>query len=329
MKYAKLATLLLMFVCYTALGQNKSESQAPNKMVRAIIQDKKGNIWLAGADGIIRYDGKSFSNTITKIKPARFFSALEDRKENLWFTAVGSGVYHYKGESFKNYTTKDGFLSDLVTNVYEDKTGGIWFGSELGASRYDGKTFRNFKLNEQTAGDNGGGGDSVHVSGYQQDNDVNTIIEDNTGKFWFGTRGNTFTYDGKTFTRITHKDEKAFVNVRSIIKDKKGNIWLGGNGGLWRYDGNTFTNITPKFVGNIMEDKKGNIWTSSESALNKNWALTRYDQNSLSGNKLVGTEILSIKGMLFGLLEANDGSIWVGALNGVYRYDGTNVTDFK
>jgi ligand-binding sensor domain-containing protein len=27
------------------------------------------------------------------------------------------------------------------------------------------------------------------------------------------------------------------------------------------------------------------------------------------------------RGALFGILEANDGSIWVGASNGVYRYD--------
>jgi ligand-binding sensor domain-containing protein len=92
--------------------------------------------------------------------------------------------------------------------------------------------------------------------------EVNTIIEDKTGKFWLGTRGNTFVYDGKNFTVIA-RDGKPFKNVRSIIEDKKGYIWLGGNDGLWRYDGSTFTNITPNFGGYIYEDKNGNIWTSS------------------------------------------------------------------
>ena len=31
----------------------------------------------------------------------------------------------------------------------------------------------------------------------------------------------------------------------------------------------------------------------------------------------------------FGILEANDGSIWFGASDGVYRYDGNTFTDFK
>ncbi len=40
---------------------------------------------------------------------------------------------------------------------------------------------------------------------------------------------------------------------------------------------------------------------------------------------------MSIKGtgMLCGILEANDGSIWFGSINGVYRYDGKTITDFK
>lgn len=32
---------------------------------------------------------------------------------------------------------------------------------------------------------------------------------------------------------------------------------------------------------------------------------------------------------LFSHLEANDGRIWFGAYDGVYRYDGNNIHDFK
>jgi ligand-binding sensor domain-containing protein len=32
---------------------------------------------------------------------------------------------------------------------------------------------------------------------------------------------------------------------------------------------------------------------------------------------------------VLGILEANDGSIWFGAFDGVYRYDGKTITDFK
>jgi ligand-binding sensor domain-containing protein len=32
--------------------------------------------------------------------------------------------------------------------------------------------------------------------------------------------------------------------------------------------------------------------------------------------------------MIFGILEADDGNIWFGTSNGVYRYDGNTITRF-
>ncbi|WP_222538723.1 ligand-binding sensor domain-containing protein [Pedobacter polysacchareus] len=320
-------------------------SYGPRSIVRTIKQDRKGNIWMASWEGVFKYDGKSFTNITNKVSPARFFSVLEDRKGNFWFASVGSGVYYYDGLSFRNFTTKDGLANDRVTHIYKDKIGNIWFGTEGGASRYDGKSFRNFKMQEGVVSANT---DSTHVSFYQQPlpeghwthNDVNAIIEDKTGKLWFGTRGYARVYDGKRLTKILNKDGKPFENVRSIIKDKNGNIWLGGNDGLWHYDGKIFTNFTRKFVGYVYEDKKGNIWTSSKSANDINsllsdnrantteWVLSRYDEKSLSSKKPTVTEITN-KPMIFGILEAYDRSIWFGGLKGVYRYDGKTITDFK
>ncbi|HEY4326053.1 MAG TPA: two-component regulator propeller domain-containing protein [Mucilaginibacter sp.] len=343
-----IAPLLLMLIFYTSCNfQNKTDlpkdniksetksaitSAGPNNITRNIIQDRKGNIWIAAFDGIFRYDGESFTNITSKVSSSHFFSVLEDRKGNLWFGSIGSGVYYYDGKSFRNFTTKEGLAGNGVTCIYEDKIGNIWFGTEGGASRYDGKSFRNYRMN----------------GGFQalpDNDDINSIIEDKTGKFWFSTRGNACVYDGKTFTILTH-DGKPFTNVRTIIEDKKGNIWLGGSDGLWRYDGRTFSNFTKNFVGYVYEDKEGNIWTSSqENRYNVNgslsttpltfeadsrstWALSRYDEKTLSDKRPTVTEIKPKEGGVFGILEANDGSIWFGAF-GVYRYDGNTIMGFN
>jgi len=320
MKAAPLYALLLTLVLYTdakAQNQQTISAQGPDRMVRTITQDRDGNMWLASPGGIIRYDGKVFTNITSEVMTARFFSVIEDRKGNFWFSSIGSGVYHYDGRAFINYTTNDGLASDQVPFIYEDKSGNIWFGTDGGASRYDGKSFRNYKMNQGQ-----GTWDKV-------DNDVNSIIEDKTGKFWFGTRNKAYTYDGKTFNLLTNNG-KPFRNVRKIIEDKKGNIWFGGDDGLWRYDGNTFKNFTQNFVGYIYEDKNGNIWTSSQRASDERWILSRYDEKSLSDKKPIVTEInFSTRRqprMIFGILEADDGSIWFGSLDGVYRYDGNNLT---
>jgi len=335
MKYIHVYALFLMFVfCASCKRQGKTgvlqanskseikdtvSSYGPHTMVRNIKQAKDGTILItASFAGVLKYDGKSFTNFTSKLGPRRFWDVRQDRRGNIWIATTDSGVYCYNGKSFRHFTTREGLASNGVMCIYEDKAGMIWLGTGKGISRYDGKSFRNFTTK---AG--------------HWNNDITTITEDKTGKLWIGTRGEAFVYDGKTFTTITDEG-KALKNIWGIIEDKKGNIWLGGNVGLWRYDGSTFTKVTQKGATAIIQDKKGNIWTTGivNPPGGMVWALSRYDHKSLYNKNPTVIEVMSIKGlgMLCGILEANDGSIWFGALgpkSGVYRYDGKTITDFK
>ncbi len=293
----------------------------PSSITRNIIQDRKGNIWLATWEGIICYDGKYFTNFTNKdsLRPFHTFAILEDKAGAIWFGTIGAGVYRFDGNTFTNFTTKEGLANNRVTYIYEDSKGVIWFGTEGGISCVDGKLlpggevdFRNFTTKEGLPS-----------------NDVNSIIEDKTGKFWIGTRGDACLYDGNTFTKFTNQEGAPFINIRSILEDKKGTIWLGGRGGLWRYNGISFTNFSTKFVGYIYEDSKGNIWTSSEGADSQNWVLSRYDEQSLSNEQATATQIKTERGMFFGILEDKKGGVWFGTLNGVCRYDEQSFSCFE
>jgi ligand-binding sensor domain-containing protein len=303
---------------------------APSSITRNMIQDKNGNTWIATWQGIIRHNGNSFTNITSKVSSHRFFALLEDRKGNFWFASVGGGVYYYDGKSFINFTTNDGLPSNRVTNIYEDKNGNIWFGTEGGASRYDGKKFTNFTTNES----NTNSSDEKLFPDYSTiqgltNNDVNSIIQDKTGKFWFGTRGEACFYDGKTFTKFTNDEGEPFTNVRSIIEDRNGNIWLGGADGLWRYDGHSFTSFTTSFVGYVYEDKKGNIWTSSDEGYG-NWILSRYNEKFLQDKEATNvTQLKPQQGMLFGISEDEQGGIWFGTLKGVGHYNGISFNYFE
>ncbi len=336
MKYVHVYVFFLMSFFHTSCGRSQTNappdiirsetkdvitSRVPYSMVRNVKQDRNGDILIASYKGVFRYDRKSFTNITSAISSPSFWDVLEDRKVNLWFGTKDSGIYCYPsaslrtgGKSFLHYTTRQGLASNMALHIYEDRAGNIWFG----ASRYDGKSFRNFTTKD----------------GFPS-NSIRLLLEDKTGKLWFGAQGeNMFVYDGKTFTTLKNKDGKVFNNVWSIIEDRKGNIWFGDNG-LWRYDGSTFTKVSQRGVYAIIEDKKGNIWTTGNvnPPGGRVWALSRYDQKSLYNNKPAVTEIMSINGtgMLCGILEANDGSIWFGALgpeSGVYHYDGNTITNF-
>jgi len=312
-------------------------SHGPESITRTIIQDRKGNIWMAAFDGIFRYDGKSFFKITGELTSDRFFSVLEDRKGNLWFGSIGSGVFCYDGQSFRNFNIMNGLVNNDIFCIYEDKAGNIWFGANGGLSRYDGKSFRNFIMKGTSIAEDKTG--EILPGTTRTPNEVNAIIQDRAGRYWIATRGFTFIYDGNAFAVFTHQDQP-FSNVRSIIEDKRGTIWLGGYDGLWRYDGrayfpfgNKLAPITKNFVGYVYEDKKGNIWTSSQRATDRRWLLSKYDEMTLLDQHPAVTEInagqADNKGMIFGMLEVADGSIWFGALDGVHRYDGKTITDFK
>lgn len=310
---AKSLPNLLEYDPYFSETKSVTTSHGPGSITRNIIQDRNGNFWLATWEGIIRYDGKNFTNVTNKegLRRFRVFSAIEDTKGNLWFGTIGAGVYRYDGKSFTNFTTNDGLVNDRIGCILEDKSGKIWFGTAGGVSCYDGKSFRNFTTTDGLA-----------------NNDVNSIIEDKTGAFWFGTRGEASKYDGKIFTKISNNEGAFFKNVRSLIIDKKDNIWLGGSDGLWRFDGNTFVNLKTNFSGYIFEDRKGNIWTSAEGDNTGIWLLSKYEEKSLNEGS-ISSQIWKENGMLFGILEDNEGGIWFGTLNGVCRYHENNINFFK
>jgi len=67
-------------VPYNTLAEMKIDTSfapnAPASITRTIIVDSKGDIWIASWEGIIRYDGTSFTNMTEGISDSRFFSMM-------------------------------------------------------------------------------------------------------------------------------------------------------------------------------------------------------------------------------------------------------------
>lgn len=113
-------------------------------------------------------------------------------------------------------------------------------------------------------------------------------------------------------------------NVGCQLLDKDGNVWFSISGeGVYRYDGKLFTNFTTKDglcnndVGAIIQDRAGNILLGTKNGICK------YDGNKFT--KYPVPETLCITS----LLEDRDGNLWFGVMNnGIYRYDGTNLSNF-
>jgi ligand-binding sensor domain-containing protein len=132
--------------------------------------------------------------------------SLQDKVGNLWFGTTGEGVYRYDGKLFTQFTMKEGLNSNCLYSILEDKDGNIWFGTENGVCRYDGKTISNmpftttysFNLNPNNSSNT-----STSIK-----NEVWDMMQDKSGKIWFGTTDGVYYYDGKTFSRFVDNDNK-------------------------------------------------------------------------------------------------------------------------
>lgn len=296
-------------------GNEKSTfSEGPSSITRNILQDKRGDIWFATWEGIIRYDGTAFTNlTNTEgLRRARAFSLLEDRNGIVWIGTIGAGIYRYDpaeardGQSgFSNLTMEDGLVNNDIQCMYEDHKGNLWLGTRHGLSCYDGKSFRNFS----------------EADG-MPDADINSIIEEEPGKYWMGARGAACIYDGKTFTKITREHGASFLNVRIILRDLQNRIWLGGNDGLWVYEGSSFRKYDPNFVGYLYQDSQGNLWVSRSTPDNiYEMSLYRYLAHDLNSAVAFAAEFASPDGQVFGVIEDTEGKIWYGTERGAVRMD--------
>jgi ligand-binding sensor domain-containing protein len=308
----------------------------PGSITRYISEDKKGNLWLATWQGIVKYDGRIFTNYTLKdnLIPFHVYSVFEDKSGNIWFGTVRGGAYKYDGKSFTLFTTEDGLADDLIGCIQEDTKGNIWFGTDGGVSRLDTSASRRTTAKAAVTTVSGlpltskKGVTNFTTADGLCGNSVNSVLQDKTGKIWIGTRSGVSCFDGKSFSGFMIKQGLPFTNVRCIKEDRNGKIWIGGQEGLYCYDPlataeTALTKVMPNFIGYIYEDKAGNLWLNAGEA--HGMALYKYDRKNFT--KIIEKNMLG-DSQVFEITEDRNSNIWFGTMRGPCRYDGKTFTYF-
>ena len=208
----------------------------------------------------------------------------------------------FKKGTWRNITYPDGLAGNQINAIYSDPDGVMWFGTESGVSRYDGKEFVNFTTDDGLVG--------VEVWAIHRDPD---------GAMWFGTRGGVSRYDGKEFVNFTTEDGLAGNRVNDIHRDPDGVMWFGTDGGVSRYDGKEFVNFTTEdglannVVRAIHRNTDGVMWFGTDGGV------SRYD-----GREFINltTEDGLVNNIAIAIHRDTDGMMWFGTYGGVSCYDG-------
>jgi ligand-binding sensor domain-containing protein/serine phosphatase RsbU (regulator of sigma subunit) len=255
-------------------------------------------------------------------------------------------------QNFSSFGKMQGLKHSFVSCLFQDISGNLWFGTDEGLSKFDGKYFTNYTVKEGLSNNmindilqdksgnlwfcTGGGGvskyDGISFTHFTEkeglsSNYVNSSIQDQNGNLWFGTLGGGVSkYDGTSFTQFTEKTGLSNNSVFRVFQDKSGILWFGTlGGGVSKYDGISFTHFTEKeglsnnYVYSILQDSGGNLWFGNHGGVNK------YDGKSFT--HFTDTEGLS-NNMVLSILQDKSGNLWFGTGNGLNRYDGKSFTQF-
>ncbi len=278
-------------------------------------------------------------------------SILEDSKGSFWFGSWQEGVARFDGEKTTYFSVEDGLDSNQVRNIFEDRSGIIWFDTGNGICSYDGQTFT-----------------------IRTDRDYNSKSDWKLGPgdIWFGEdhprvggklegQPGVYRYDGAKLTFLEFPLPKIRSNdgdymVTGTARGKNGRMWFATYGAVIGYDGRSFTFMnnssggfngeaeTDLHVRSIFEDSKGRLWIGNNGIgvlLQEGGKTINFTQKHglgsqenrrggpLPGDAKVGTPSLD---RVFSIGEDRDGNIWFGLLGtqgyGAWRYDGRALRHF-
>jgi signal transduction histidine kinase/ligand-binding sensor domain-containing protein/CheY-like chemotaxis protein len=271
--------------------------------ISSITYDDKGAMWLGtyGA-GIVRFDGKHFSNFNVEngLTDNFVLDVLFDTHGRLLIGTRSDGLLVYDGTDFLKIET-DSLLPNLrIEKIFQDSSGNIWLGTfGNGAFKLTDSTLINYRfgygLNAQTVYD---------------------IAEDKKGKIWFATRENGISsFDGESFTQYQTEHGLPENYIITIDVDLNGDLWIGTNSkGVAVFDGTTFSYYNEKSgfpendITTIYAGNNGDIFLGTRYA-----GIVRYDGIDFTqysyDEGLINTFITVIR-------EDVSGKIWFGTYGG-------------
>lgn len=329
-------------------------SEAPQPVV-AMAQGRDGFLWLATGDGLFRFDGLRFEpiaptqdghrhdlpsallvarngDVWTSFETSRRFAVYRDgalrmldappapnrivdmaegADGSIWaLTATyNAEVLRYHEGRWRTYDADDGLPASNSANLLVAADGAVWIACSTGVARLAPGAERFEMFNHTPRG---------------------KLSQDPAGRIWFSDRERTYPITGPggrgspPLLREPYRTGSSEIRGTPLF-DREGNLWLAT-----RYDGvKRFARptVTPRSGGEqaesflsrdglssdvthqVLQDREGNIWIGTEGGLDRFRPATLISEPALTSPAVFGDK----------LLEASDGSVYVGQARTLWR----------
>ena len=311
-------------------------SSLSHNRVLSILQDKSGLMWYGTLSGVNQWNPLTAEFVNYRYNPEQtnglsfnhVHGLSEGLDENIYIATFGGGlnIYDKNTDQFKN--VPDSVISDkhLITLTH-DKKGNLWVGTlSKGVEVFDQSFNKIASYSKNTS-----------VPASLSDNGVTGILEASDGEIWVSTYRaglNRLDNDSKTFKhyRLSENgDGLVSENIYTVIEDDEGYIWVATEGGgISRLDKHndsirTFINnpkdlksLSGNSVLSLYQDSKGRFWIGTQGNGLNRWEPSdrrKGHSNFIHYNTENGLNSSTINGVI----EDDDGFIWISTVKGVSR----------
>jgi signal transduction histidine kinase/ligand-binding sensor domain-containing protein len=223
--------------------------------------------------------------------------------------------------AIERLSSAEGLPSNSLYSVARDRQGFLWFGSDNGLIRYDGKRMRMLRASSDSR---------PRIS---SDN-ASHVFVDRDGELWLGTWGGGLDRIDLAAGELRNwrhdpddGDSLASNFVQVLYQDRAGTLWIGTGAGLMRWDRDSdrlqralTANEGPASLGalriwSIAEAADGRLWLGTDSGL------YRFDPASGQATHHRLATAGAPGGLVRMVMVDQRGRLWVAPENGLGRYD--------
>ena len=224
----------------------------------------------------------------------------------------------YNSYIWRHFTTEDGLSQNTVMDILQDRNGYMWFATWNGLSRFNGYSFRSYKVRP---------GDDVYLTNSR----IDKIIEDRYGYLWLLTYGKNVVRFDTELEIFQNVPERIYGNIQvsDIETLSNGVTWLltESNGAIrietdtllnsldYRYYSTKSESLQSDLVYQVLLDTNSNEWILSDNGL----AVVEHGKHE--ANSFFSSSKPDDHHQSFFTAFENKNEIWFGSAKGkIWRY---------
>ncbi len=321
----------IFFAQYYKTTQYADHNGLPSRIVRDVAQDSKGYLWVAGNNGLFKFDGQKFwpfyasLKDTTGLRDNKINSVCVDHKDRVWI-ATPKGLHRMENEIIRHIPLDDNptAQSQYISSIYEDSSQNVWVGGYGGLYKIDPEgTIHNLTTR--------------HPELFEKST-VWGISEDDKGRIWVcRASGGPLLANPANLELIEVEIQlseeidaedfnplKFYQHSEELFLINSGNGLLKGHfDGISNLEVHPFkdpdgNSIAKEYVYNSIVDSQGFIWTVTWQNLFKKYSLNENleleEQEVISKNGLLG-----MSGYSNSVMEDSQSNIWITNANGLFK----------